>query len=489
MSGDIDEFGQEHTDDLFRVARDAAAYGGLSVDQKNALSAIRTWINHGTGTKQTFTLAGYAGTGKSYCLSVLARELQGPVAFCAFTGKASSVLARKLSQAGIATTSRAVKKDEEGMAAHEPRPYCGTIHGLVYRPCPVCMIAFEDDKADEHTRTAGCMAARQEYPAVEITCAACVAPPPPPPKASGSCTTCNNYRFLRRDKLDRAYSLIVCDEASMVSDDLLESLLRHGVPLLAVGDHGQLPPVRGAGSLMRYPDVRLEKIHRQAKGNPIIRLSEQIRHTGDIADELEDGKHFVIEPMRRLGDWIKKRYTPKKLGTQEIMDTVLISWTNRLRCSLNRDVRDALNKTDEIPGLGEIVVCLKNNPPVYNGMRGILTTEGRETGSSRTPKIAADLWFAEDDIRMPGVAMSALQFFEEKTIDYEHVKEMGVSFTSLGSLYDFGYALTCHKMQGSQAEDVGVVLEPGLMKMGLEDRRKWIYTAVTRSANKLTVFR
>jgi exodeoxyribonuclease-5 len=478
---------------IFEVAEDAITWQGLSPDQQYACNGVRTWLNRGTGTKQTLTLAGFAGSGKSYCVSVLAKELPSPLAFCAFTGKAASVLSRKLAAAGISTTSRTVRVDPStGSKPYEPRPYCGTIHGLVYRPCPKCM---GEDVTPEHTAMAGC---REDKTKTRVTtiivCPACLAPPPPPPRASGPCSVCSDRRFLRRDELDREYNLICVDEASMVSDDILETLLRHGVPILAVGDHGQLPPVRGAGSLMRSPDLRLEKIHRQAAGNPIIALSARIRETGNIDDELEDGSAFTILPRRKLGDWVAARFPASRLALdptapEGILGTVLVSWTNKLRCTLNKDVRQALGRDASPPSRGEVVVCLKNKPPAYNGMRAVLTTEGKQGGSPKTPKVFSDLWFAEDSIRIKGVGMSELQFFEEKTLDYDAVKELGVSYAMLGDLYDFGYALTCHKMQGSQTPEVGVVIEPSLARMGKEDRARWTYTAVTRAAERLTVIR
>ena len=57
----------------------------------------------------------------------------------------------------------------------------------------------------------------------------------------------------------------------------------------------------------------------------------------------------------------------------------------------------------------------------------------------------------------------------------------------LGERYDFGYALTCHKMQGSSAPEVCVVIEPWLSRMGREDRVRWLYTADSRSEKKLVL--
>lgn len=498
-------------DDLMNVAASVVRAKDLSEDQHVALEGIRSWIDYGTATQQILTLAGYAGTGKSYIVSVLAAERRRSlIAFCAFTGKAASVLARKLAAAGIRTTSKVTQgpRDAATGAAREDRHYCGTIHALCYRACYKCMVDDETTEP-EHTMLPGCLRASPDAapppgapPGWVSSCVACVSEPaakqrkmkPAAERETGPCSVCHDARFLRRDELDRPYDIIIVDEASMVTDDVLETLKRHGIPILAVGDHGQLPPVRGQGSLMARPDLRLEKIHRQAEGNPIIALSARVRKTGDIDDALEDGSCFTILPRRGIGDWIAERFNPARLECDPrtpagIFGTTLVSWTNKLRCSLNHDIRMALGTGQGPPSKGEVVVCLKNAPPAYNGMRALLETECTPGGKQRTPLLAADLWFTEDQFRLRGVSMSELQFYGEKTLDYEFARSLNASVLSLGALYDFGYAMTCHKMQGSQCPEVGVVIEPGLMRMGQEDRSRWIYTAITRASERLTVIR
>lgn len=471
----------------------------LSPDQKEAYDGIKTWLSRATATKRTLTLGGYAGSGKSALVSVLAHEMPAPLAFCAFTGKASSVLSRKLAAAGIATVSRivAAKDPLTGVSSFEPRPYCGTIHGLVYRPCDVCMTEEEH----EHTYGEGCREphdAREddEEPPKKGKCLACD-PPAPKKKKEGPCPRCNNARFLRRERLDRRYRLIVVDEASMVSDDMLEVLLSYGIPILAVGDHGQLPPVRGTGSLMKRPDLRLEKIHRQAAGNPIIALSARIRETGDLDDRLEDGKAFTILAARHLDRWIGERWTPARLTADPhtpagMLGTVLVSWTNRKRVALNEAIRDSLGLgSDSPPKKGEVLICLKNKAPIYNGMRGVLLADTDRAGDAggKAPKWRATVDFVEDGQIARDILLSEHQFFNEKTIDYDTALELGVSMSNLGELYDFGSALTCHKMQGSQAPEVGVLVEGGMFRMSKDERTRWLYTAVTRAAEKLTVIR
>lgn len=380
-------------------------------------------------------------TGKSSVVSVLAKELPEP-AFCAFTGKASSVLGRKLGESGIATTPRAVKVDPDtGERPFEPRPYCGTIHGLVYRPCEVCMM-----EEDDPTHTYGSKCRSPEAGVIGMSSDPCPACDPPPPKRvkGGDCPRCKNARFFRREELDRDYGVIVVDEASMVTDDMLADLLVFGVPILAVGDHGQLPPVKGTGTLMKNPDLRLEKIHRQAEGNPIIALSKYIRERGDIDDSLEDGEAFTILPMRKMSRYLERRWTAANLAADPL-GSLLISWTNKMRVNLNYDAREALGFKDEPPSKGEVLICLKNAPPIYNGMRGVLRDHPRKFSDPQAPKWSVNIDFLEDRQKAEGILISEHQFFAEKTIDYDQARELGVSMAKLGQLYDFGYALTCHK--------------------------------------------
>jgi exodeoxyribonuclease-5 len=50
--------------------------------------------------------------------------------------------------------------------------------------------------------------------------------------------------------------------------------------------------------------------------------------------------------------------------------------------------------------------------------------------------------------------------------------------------FTYGYAITCHKSQGSQWENVLVFDEAASFR---EDAWRWRYTAITRAATKLTV--
>src|SRR5215831_18514137 len=72
--------------------------------------------------------------------------------------------------------------------------------------------------------------------------------------------------------------LIIIDECSMVDAELGRDLMSFGVPLLVLGDPAQLPPIQGGGFFTdAKPDAMLTEVHRQARDNPIVRLSMDVR--------------------------------------------------------------------------------------------------------------------------------------------------------------------------------------------------------------------
>jgi len=52
--------------------------------------------------------------------------------------------------------------------------------------------------------------------------------------------------------------------------------------------------------------------------------------------------------------------------------------------------------------------------------------------------------------------------------------------------FDYGYALTVHKSQGSQWDNIVLFDESYVFR---QDRWRWLYTAITRAAEKITVVR
>ncbi len=390
----------------------------LSADQHAARDAIHDWIKNPHGP--ILTLGGVAGSGKSTVLSVLANELKGPIAFAAYTGKAASVLKKKLRE------------------QRAPFDYCGTIHGLIYKPV----------------------------------------------EGEGGIT-----KFELHTELDKDYRLIVIDEASMLSDDMLEDLRSFDIPILLVGDHAQLPPVGGAGSLIQNPEIVLDKIHRQAEGNPIIRLSARIRETGSFDLSCHDGKAVTFERIMFLDRIVRKRYTAA-LRTADLAELASIAYTNRRRLTLNLAIRKSLGRTGP-PHVDEQVICLRNNrlAGIYNGMRGFVrSVKDRLEGQKWI--MPGEVYFPNED-SVKDVKFCVPQFLREKTFsDLNELYEQKIyarNWNDAGHLFDFGYAMTAHKMQGDQAKDVLVLAERPGRFVDDDTWARWQYTAITRASERVTI--
>lgn len=265
-----------------------------------------------------------------------------------------------------------------------------------------------------------------------------------------------------------AADLIVVDEASMVNEEIWKDLRSYGVPIIAVGDHGQLPPIQGAFNLMEKPDYKLEKIHRQAEDNPIIKLSMIARVEGEI----KSGMHGTgVWKTSGKNDAILDR-------VKNLKETLFLCGTNRTRRSINKAVRERFGFKGDTPQNGEKVICLRNNREegIFNGMQGKVVSI----------KPISKFWYQakihmEDRADYSGRVLKE-QFGAERTIqEHESIEQK-----DLKDLFDFGYCLTVHKAQGSEAESV-VLFEERFSQSTDDQWRRWLYTAVTRARKYLMI--
>lgn len=287
----------------------------------------------------------------------------------------------------------------------------------------------------------------------------------------------HNDEIIGWDKTDSEkfkYDLIIIDEASMVNREIWEDLLSYDVPVLAIGDHGQLPPIEGKFNLMEKPELRLEEIYRQAAGNPIIALSRQVREHGNI-------------PFGQFGDAVAK-LDRREPDTQEYLSELFRSFNeemlvltgfNHTRVKLNHAIRGLLDFTTQSPEPGDRVICLRNNHKmqIFNGMMGTLQSLELHPVEKGADYYKAAIAF-DGEPRIYSGAIAASQF-GEKSSSYSK-EEKGLD------RFDFGYAITVHKAQGSQAESV-VLFEERSSYMDDETWRRWLYTGITRASDRLFV--
>jgi ATP-dependent exoDNAse (exonuclease V) alpha subunit len=271
---------------------------------------------------------------------------------------------------------------------------------------------------------------------------------------------------LNRQSDVKNCDLVVIDECSMVDAELGKDLMSFGVPVLVLGDPAQLPPVKGGGFFTEHePDVMLTEVHRQAQDNPIIRLSMQVRN----GEPLPMGT-FGSSSIVRRGDIDKEAMANLVLAS----DQVLVG-RNKTRRDFNTRMRTLMGRTDPMPVAGDKVVCLRNNKT--KGLLNGATFTVKAVGKARTGMVTMRL--DPDDISALNVKVSVLpEFFlgQEEALPWQARKE--------SDEFDYGFALTVHKAQGSQWDKVVLFDESFAFR---EHRERWLYTAITRAAESVTV--
>jgi exodeoxyribonuclease-5 len=286
------------------------------------------------------------------------------------------------------------------------------------------------------------------------------------------------YEFIPRSSLDHNYKMIVLDEASMLPEEMWQLLLSHKVHVLALGDSEQLPPVQGNSTILTKPHVVLSEVVRQALDSPIIRLSVDIREGKWI--EYGGPKECRVMPKENVSDKLL-------IGADQV-----ICGKNITRHCLNERMRQIKfgEQYSEKPLDGDKVICLKNewsvlgdnDEPLVNGMIGQINNVRLRDGRLYNPEMVAD-FLSDNDGQYYDLQMDYKIFTEKETTVN---KDNWIQFPKNARAYefDYGYAVTCHKFQGSEAEKV-VVYDEWLGDR--EFHRKWLYTAVTRSSKMLVV--
>lgn len=267
--------------------------------------------------------------------------------------------------------------------------------------------------------------------------------------------TNNKVRFVRRRNI--AASTVVIDEASMVDRKVFGDVCSFGVPVLCVGDHGQLEPIGDNPNLMRNPDVRLEKIHRQAESSPIIRLATAFRQGRQVPYWRDPQERCAIVPRRDFSQHVMS-------GAQ------IICGFNKTRHAVNAQIRKERGWSSEItPCAGERIICLMNNAHygIFNGQQAVVLDNTHVGGR------CVDLFVRLDDGTETSIPCLREQFGTDKKLEY-HVDKRA-------TYWDYAYAITAHKSQGSEFDSVLVLEE--ISQNWCPQR--WRYTVSTRAKSKL----
>lgn len=397
----------------------------LTAKQQLAQDEFLKWFKVNENTPNIFRVFGYAGTGKTTATKAIVSKVEETfkmsVMYGAYTGKATLVMGKN------------------GMPA-------STIHSTIYKvltPDKNVVNLLRKQMKDAEDKNEKAALGKQLEKAEAI-----------------------GFELNEDSKLADA-GLYVLDECSMVNDEILRDIQSFEVPLLVLGDPGQLPPIDGTGALVRdKPNVFLDEIMRQALDNPIIKMSILARGGARIP----------------LGDMGKARHVSQRSLTSAEMlqaDQILVG-KNNTRLALNKRMRDLHGRAGRYPIPGDKLICLRNNKELglFNGLNATVIRVLDEYATTIQYELLDELGKT--------ITCKILRCYFDEYYTPGVIKELKWWDLQEGQAFDFGYAITVHKSQGSQWDNV-VLFDDNFFVWDKPQRAKWLYTAITRAADSFTL--
>lgn len=406
-----------------------------SPKQAKALDAIAKWIAD-PRAKQTFYLAGLAGSGKSTLVEHVVKDLRGRVVHMAPTGKAALVMRRKNC------------------------PTAKTVHSAIYRVAgdPPTKEQIEKLRAEIKRLYA------VNDPGARLTADKLTEQLKRAEEDGGR----KGPRFsLNLESELKEAQLGVVDECSMADFRMGSDLESFGTKLLVIGDPAQLPPVYGAGYFTsREPDAFLDEIHRQALDSPIL-------HLADLA------RRGLTLPYGKIGEGVEVLpYGDPSLQERALAADMIIVGRNKTRHACNAKIRRLLGRGDlPTPVAGDRAICLRNNHElgILNG-----STWKVERCVPNLDKMVAKIEVVSTDDGDRVECDTWLHHFMAREDELEGTARR--AFNEWG----YGWAQTVHKSQGSQFDSVLLFDESKAFGRDADRHR---YTGITRAVSKLCVVR
>ena len=290
---------------------------------------------------------------------------------------------------------------------------------------------------------------------------------------------------------DETLDIGCVDEASMLHDHQLDDLKELFPSLVLFGDPAQLGPVKGTGMVVdKLPQpaiARLETVHRQAAGNPIVRLAHAL---ADPALTFEAFEHRV----RDAAETDDRVEVAPRMDADLMARSPALVWRNATRARLVAAFRQAFSVPEGVLVPGEPLVCDGIELPakeqnkrveleargLIRGTQAVFLRAGKRRGFIRVHIVGAD------DPRVSCAAIVRLDGTEGSA-------EPWLPFAArMGAVFVHGAALTIHKAQGSQwpvvqifAPDLKAAARAGHEDAGLPLWKRLAYVALTRAQERV----
>ncbi len=291
----------------------------------------------------------------------------------------------------------------------------------------------------------------------------------------------------RDDPLDVGF----VDESSMLDEKQLDDLKEIFPTLVLFGDPAQLAPVGQSGSMVfdKLPapqKLTLHRIHRQDADNPILDLAHAL---GDPALEFQDFEKMVQQAARHD----ERVVWAQRVESDMMARSPVLVWRNKTRIRLIQAFRKSFGAPADSLLAGEPLICDGIELPakhrkkridleargLIKGAQVVYLGTGSRTGFSRIHVIGA-----------PDPQVSVASIIKIEIPDEE---EPFIPFAArMGAAFLHGAAVTIHKAQGSQwenvqvfAPDLFVAARMGRVEAGQALWKRLAYVAITRAEKRL----
>ena len=457
----------------------------LNGDQKKAFEELKDFI-HDKNDDNIYVLKGWAGTGKTYCVSFLVRYVLDVI----YPNKNWY----KIAVTG--PTNKSVRVIKKTTGIKNARVTFQTIHKLL--------------------------------------------------GLTERITSDGQQEFVNQGDFEpqiRKTKLLIIDEVSMLNDDLFHEILRYrsDIKIICMGDPAQIPPV-GKPDCIPFRDellemygiktLELKTIMRQKGDNPIIDTSVLIRtdlenpyiETGveSMLNDKGEGIEFLnlnSSSIRESFNDILSSYFNSEDFKEDPEYSKIIAWRNKTVEKMNQLVRKVIYGDESIGSkilLGEKLIA--NNPIIEMGQILFNTNDEFTVDKFEIKKEKVRVAEEEGTLKYYETGVTFLNDEDKKVtyfIDILHEDSESYFFVLANKLkkiaiekrgkekswikyYDFirrfadvsyAYSITAHKSQGSTYTTAFVLEDDIDVNPNVVERNRIKYTAYTRSSKKLYVLK
>ncbi len=281
------------------------------------------------------------------------------------------------------------------------------------------------------------------------------------------------------------------DESSMLDDKQFDDLKQIFSTLFLFGDPAQLAPVNQSGAMVfdRLEDdakLELSRVHRQDASNPILDLAHALSDPEIGFQEFEN----LVESAAEKDDRV---IWGQRVEVDLMARSPVLVWRNVTRIRLINAFRQVHGAPEDALLAGEPLICdgielpLKHRKRrldleargLIKGAQVVYLGPGRKPGFSRLHVVGA-----------PDPQVSAASIVKIEKPDEE---EPFIPFAArMGATFLHGAAVTIHKAQGSQWENVQVfapdlyaAARMGRVEAGQPLWKRLAYVAITRAQERL----